>query len=96
MKVVDRSMIGKKLSRLLRRANPRKIVITKAPIGLWRVLRRPVAGGEEIVIARTGVTVAGLVSHARQEPRRPGLAPGRLTEALFDPLPEDELAAWEQ
>ena len=30
------------------------------------------------------------------EPRRPGLAKGRLTEAFFEPLPEDELAAWQQ
>jgi hypothetical protein len=29
-------------------------------------------------------------------PGRPGLARGRLTDAFFEPLPADELAAWQQ
>lgn len=29
-------------------------------------------------------------------PRRPGLANGRPTDAFFEPLPADELAAWQQ
>jgi hypothetical protein len=29
-------------------------------------------------------------------PRKPGLAKGRLTDAFFEPLPADELDAWQQ
>jgi hypothetical protein len=29
-------------------------------------------------------------------PRKPGLAEGRVTDAFFEPLPEDELAEWQQ
>ena len=63
------------------------------PKQLSRFLRA-VAG--RIVIAWAGESVAHRVSLARTEPRRPGLARGRLTEAFFEPLPEDELAAWQQ
>jgi hypothetical protein len=98
MTVIDFLMIGKKLLRLLRRAAAREMILfTRAPpVRLWRLLRRPGAGGGEIVIARTGMTIAVPVSRPRQEPRRPGLASGRLTEAFFDPLPVGELAAREQ
>ena len=57
---------------------------------------RRAARREKVVIARAGVTVVGSVWPGRKEPRRPGLARGRLTEAFFDPLPVDELAAWQQ
>lgn len=30
------------------------------------------------------------------EPRRPGLLSGKLSEAFFDPLPEEELELWEK
>jgi hypothetical protein len=29
------------------------------------------------------------------QPRTPGLLPGQLSEAFFDPLPEEELQQWE-
>ena len=29
------------------------------------------------------------------QPRRPGIAVGRVTEAFFEPLPPDEIEAWE-
>jgi antitoxin (DNA-binding transcriptional repressor) of toxin-antitoxin stability system len=48
------------------------------------------------VIARAGHPVARLVPVGPVEPRRPGLAKGRLTDALFEPLPPDELDAWQQ
>jgi antitoxin (DNA-binding transcriptional repressor) of toxin-antitoxin stability system len=60
---------------------------------LLRLLRREPTGKKHL-IARAGVPVARPVPLAREEPRRPGLAGGRLTEAFFDPLPADELAAW--
>lgn len=51
--------------------------------------------GEDVVIARAGKPCVRLVSVA--EPlRTPGAAKGkaRLTEAFFEPLPDDALAAW--
>jgi prevent-host-death family protein len=71
------------------------VTIREARARLSRLLRRAVAG-EEIVIARGGLPVAVLVPLALKEPRQPGLAQGRLTEAFFEPLPADELAAWQQ
>lgn len=49
------------------------------------------AAGEEIVIARSGKAVARLVPLEKPEPRQAGLAKGRLTDAFFEPLPEEEL-----
>ena len=62
---------------------------------LSKLLER-VAAGEEVVIARAGHPVARLVPFDPKEPRKPGLAKGRLTEAFFEPLPPDELDAWQQ
>lgn len=53
------------------------------------------AAGEEIVIAKAGKPLARLVPLEKAEPRRPGLAKGRVTEAFFEPLSEEELASWE-
>lgn len=73
------------------------INVHEAKTHLSRLLSRA-AAGEEIVIARAGKPVARLVPlpEARQ-PRRPGLWKGKLTvpDAFFDPLPEEEFAAWE-
>jgi hypothetical protein len=54
------------------------------------------AVGKKIVMTTAGGPVPRPVALAHKGPRRPGLAAGRLTEAFFDPLPADELAAWEQ
>lgn len=57
-----------------------------------------VEAGEEIVIARSGKLVARLVKYRSSRPvRRFGVLKGRLKvdDGLFDPLPESELAAWE-
>jgi prevent-host-death family protein len=62
---------------------------------LSKLLER-VAAGEEVVIARAGHPVARLVAISPEQPRRPGLAKGRLTDAFFEPLPADELDAWQQ
>lgn len=53
------------------------------------------AAGEEIIIAKAGKPLARLVPLEKPEPRQPGLAKGRVTEAFFEPLPEEELAPWE-
>jgi prevent-host-death family protein len=69
--------------------------VHEAKTHLSRLLAR-VAAGEEVVIARAGRPVARLVPIDAQEPRKPGLAEGRLTNAFFEPLPADELDAWQQ
>jgi prevent-host-death family protein len=69
--------------------------VHQAKTHLSKLLER-VAAGEEVVIARAGRPVARLVPINPKEPRRPGLAKGRLTEAFFEPLPADELDAWHQ
>jgi antitoxin (DNA-binding transcriptional repressor) of toxin-antitoxin stability system len=55
-----------------------------------------VAAGEEIVISNPSRRIARLVRLALRRPRRPGLVVGRLTQEFLEPLPEDELAAWQQ
>lgn len=54
--------------------------------------------GEEVVIARNGTPVARLVRYEnRPGVRRFGAMKGRfeVDDRFFEPLPEDELAAWE-
>ena len=54
--------------------------------------------GEEVILARDGTPAARLVPVAAVGPRR---QPGRLRDRIavgpefFEPLPEEELAAWE-
>lgn len=69
--------------------------VHQAKTHLSRLLER-VAAGEEVVIARAGSPVARLVPIQREEPRNPGLVKGRVTDAFFEPLPADELDAWQQ
>ena len=52
--------------------------------------------GEEIVLAKAGKPYARLVPLANLQPRVAGIAEGRVDEAFFDPLPEEELKAWNQ
>ncbi|MBI5816237.1 MAG: type II toxin-antitoxin system Phd/YefM family antitoxin [Nitrospinae bacterium] len=54
------------------------------------------SAGEEIIIARSGKPVARLTPLEKPEPRRSGLAKGRVTGKFFEPLPEKELKAWER
>jgi antitoxin (DNA-binding transcriptional repressor) of toxin-antitoxin stability system len=62
---------------------------------LARLLRQLIAGGG-IVIAKAGVPLARPLPLVWKAPRRPGVARGRLTEAFFEHLPADELAARQQ
>ncbi|MDJ0862805.1 MAG: type II toxin-antitoxin system prevent-host-death family antitoxin [Gammaproteobacteria bacterium] len=52
--------------------------------------------GEEIIVARAGKPYARLVPLEEKNERTPGLIEGRLTEAFFEPLPPEELEAWER
>lgn len=60
-----------------------------------RLLERAHAG-EEIVIAKNGEPYARLVPLGKPRAREPGLLKGKLDDAFFDPLPEEELEAWER
>jgi len=79
--------------------------IHQAKTQLSRLLKR-VEAGEEVVLARAGKPVAKLVPMPAQKPREPGLllrkypqhreALLKLADIIDEPLPEDELALWEQ
>jgi antitoxin (DNA-binding transcriptional repressor) of toxin-antitoxin stability system len=71
------------------------VTLPDAKVRISRILRR-VVGGEHAFIGRAAVPAVRLVSIMRRGTPRPGLASGRLTEAFFEPLPADELAAWQQ
>jgi prevent-host-death family protein len=68
--------------------------IHEAKTHLSRLLDRMLAG-EEIIIAKAGKPIAKLVPTEPARPRRPGLGKGRVTAAFFEPLPEEELRAWD-
>ena len=72
--------------------------IHEAKTHLSRLLDQ-VSHGEEIVIAKAGKPIARIVPiDDTPTDRTPGIAKGEfaLTDAFFDPLPDDELAAWGQ
>ena len=70
------------------------INIHEAKTHLSRFLARARAG-EEIIIAKAGTPWAKLVPVTSENtPRQPGLAKGAVTEAFFDPLPDEEISAW--
>jgi len=80
--------------------------IHQAKTQLSRLLKR-VEAGEEVILARAGKPVAKLVPLAPETKRRepglwlrlyPHLIPEleKLGELIEQPLPDDELALWEQ
>jgi len=73
------------------------VTIHKAKTTLSKLVARAEAG-EEIVIARAGTPVVKLVPIAPVKPKRQfGAMKGRiaLDDSFFEPLPEEELRAWE-
>ena len=70
--------------------------VHEAKTHLSRLLDRAQAG-EEIVLAKAGKPVARLVPLDSGSPvRRPGGLAGTVdADDFFDPLPDDEIAAWE-
>ena len=70
--------------------------VHEAKTHLSRLLAR-VEAGEEVVIARNGKPVARLVEFSPRGKPRFGSWRGRiaLDDSFFEPLPEDELSAWE-
>ena len=74
----------------------RTVNIHEAKTNLSRLLVQ-VEAGEDIVIARSGTPVARLVRFQKPGKRQFGSMKGlvKLDDSFFDPLPEEELAAWE-
>ena len=68
--------------------------IAEAKTHLSSLLAR-VSRGEEIVVARAGKAIAKLVPLEAPERRSFGTMQGKVPECFFEPLPEEELAAWE-
>jgi prevent-host-death family protein len=74
------------------------VTIHTAKTTLSQLLAR-VEAGEEIVLARGKVPIAKLVPYKSVAPKRQyGALRGVVSVGpkFFEPLPEDELAAWEQ
>jgi antitoxin (DNA-binding transcriptional repressor) of toxin-antitoxin stability system len=73
------------------------VTIHAAKTNLSRLIEKACAG-EEVVIARGKTPVVRLVPVGAVKPRRRfGSLRGKLrvTDAFFEPLPEDELKRWE-
>ncbi len=70
--------------------------VHQAKTQLSRLLAQ-VEAGEEVIIARRGQPVARLVRCQLRGKRRFGAMKGQIVvdDSILEPLPEDELAAWE-
>ncbi|MCE2464109.1 MAG: type II toxin-antitoxin system Phd/YefM family antitoxin [Dehalococcoidia bacterium] len=70
--------------------------VHEAKTNLSRLLKQAEAG-EEVVIARNGKPIARLVPVRKRGKPQFGSWKGRIRidDSFFDPLPEEELAAWE-
>ena len=70
------------------------INIHEAKTHFSKLLAR-IHSGEEIIIAKAGKPYAKLIPIKQVSERTPGIAKGKVTDAFFEPLPEDELSKWE-
>ena len=70
--------------------------VHQAKTELSRLLAR-VEAGEDVVIARRGEPIARLLPCKVRARRRPDILKGKIQvpDSFFDPLPEEELVAWE-
>ncbi len=73
----------------------RKVNVHEAKTHFSQLLDRA-HSGEEIIIAKGGTPYARLVPLAPPRPREPGLLKGKLGVEFFEPLPDEELKAWER
>ena len=73
-----------------------KVNVHEAKTNLSRLLAQ-VESGEDVIIARSGTPVARLVRVQKRGKRQFGSMKDRIKidDSFFDPLPEEELAAWE-
>jgi prevent-host-death family protein len=73
------------------------VTIHQAKTNLSRLIQKA-SGGEDVIIARGSIPVARLVPIGEVKgKRRPGSLKGKLVvgREFFEPLPADELSAWE-
>ena len=70
--------------------------VHQAKTQLSRLLAQ-VEAGEEVVIARRGEPVVRLVACKSPGKRQPDVLKGKVVipDSFFEPLPEEELRAWE-
>ncbi len=68
--------------------------IHEAKTHLSRLLER-VRKGQRVVIAKAGKPCAVLSPLPSSQPRTPGTVKGYVDEQFFEPLPDEELGAWE-
>lgn len=74
---------------------PATFNVRDAKADFSRLIER-VQAGEEIVLAKAGKPYATLMPLEQPAPRRqPGRLSGRLAPSFFDPLPNEELDAWD-
>lgn len=71
------------------------INIHEAKTQLSKLLERA-HRGEEVVISKGGKPYARLVPLEPLPPRKGGWLKGKLGRAFWEPLPEEELQAWEK
>lgn len=72
-----------------------QVSVHQAKTHLSRLLEQ-VHAGQEIVITKNGKPFARLSPLRPAGPRRPGLLSGSVGEEFFEPLPPEELEAWER
>ena len=72
---------------------PDIINVHQAKTQFSRLLKRA-HEGEEIILAKAGKPYAKLVPLEQSKERVPGISVGKVDDAFFDPLPEDELKKW--
>ena len=69
--------------------------VHEAKTNLSRILEE-VRAGAEVIIAKRGKPVAKLCPIEPPKERIPGLLKGEVGDEFFDPLPDEELEAWQQ
>ena len=70
------------------------VTIEEAQVKLLDLIHT-LQSNEEVIITENNQPVARLTPIAECVPRVPGIAQGQVTDAFFEPLPEEELKAWE-
>ena len=68
--------------------------VHEAKTHLSRILER-VIEGEEFVIAKAGKPYARLIPLEYKKVREPGMIKGSVDSAFFEPLPKEEIEAWD-
>ncbi|MEU6644446.1 type II toxin-antitoxin system prevent-host-death family antitoxin [Saccharomonospora sp. NPDC046836] len=72
----------------------RTVKVQEAKTRLSAILAE-VEQGEEVIIARGDTPVARLIPVQEPPERELGFVAYQVPESFFEPLPEDEIAAWE-